>query len=259
VAWILLGLVGLVLASSFWVIVPAGERGVWLRFGQVQEQIFTEGLHFVIPLVDSVEQVSVRVQKQEIATEASSKDLQDVFSDVALNWHILPEKVNVVYRQIGDEQALVNAILNPAIEEVIKAVVAHYTAEEVITQRDQVKAEVDAGLRSRLSPYHLAVDDVSLTTIHFSQQFRDAVEAKQIAVQEAKQAEFVAKKALQQAEIEINLARGTAEAHQILKTTLTPSILKYEALKKWDGRLPMISGEGTNTVIELDDLVPNKP
>lgn len=259
IGWILLGLVGLVLMSSFWAIVPAGERGVWLRFGQVQEEIFAEGLHFVIPLVDSVETVSVRVQKQEITTEASSKDLQDVFSDVALNWHILPEQVNRVYRQIGDENAVVNAILNPAIEEVIKAVVAHYTAEEVITQRDQVKAEVDAGLQARLSPYHLAVDDVSLTTIHFSQQFRDAVEAKQIAVQEAKQAEFVAKKALRQAEIEINLARGTAEAHQILQSTLTPSILKYEALQKWDGRLPMISGEGTNTVIELDDLVPNKP
>ena len=125
IAWILLGLVGLVLISSFWVIVPAGERGVWLRFGQVQSQIFTEGLHFVIPLVDSVARVSVRVQKQEIATEASSKDLQDVFSDVALNWHILPEQVNEVYRQIGDENAVVNAILNPAIEEVIKAVVAH--------------------------------------------------------------------------------------------------------------------------------------
>lgn len=259
IGWILLGLVGLVLMSSFWVIVPAGERGVWLRFGQVQGQIFAEGLHFVIPLVDSVERVSVRVQKQEIATEASSKDLQDVFSDVALNWHILPEQVNGVYRQIGDENAVVNAILNPAIEEVIKAVVAHYTAEEVITQRDQVKAEVDAGLRSRLSPYQIAVDDVSLTTIHFSQQFRDAVEAKQIAVQEAKQAEFVAQKALRQAEIEINLARGTAEAHQILQSTLTPSILKYEALQKWDGRLPMISGEGTNTVIELDDLIPNQP
>lgn len=259
IGWILLGLVGLVLMSSFWAIVPAGERGVWLRFGQVQEEIFAEGLHFVIPLVDSVETVSVRVQKQEITTEASSKDLQDVFSDVALNWHILPEQVNRVYRQIGDENAVVNAILNPAIEEVIKAVVAHYTAEEVITQRDQVKAEVDAGLQARLSPYHLAVDDVSLTTIHFSQQFRDAVEAKQIAVQEAKQAEFVAKKALRQAEIEINLARGTAEAHQILQSTLTPSILKYEALQKWDGRLPMISGEGTNTVIELDDLIPNKP
>lgn len=113
--------------------------------------------------------------------------------------------------------------------------------------------------RSRLSPYQIAVDDVSLTTIHFSQQFRDAVEAKQIAVQEAKQAEFVAQKALRQAEIEINLARGTAEAHQILQSTLTPSILKYEALQKWDGRLPMISGEGTNTVIELDDLIPNQP
>ena len=204
-AWILLGLVGLALAASFWVVIPVGERGVWMRFGQVQEEILTEGLHFVIPLVDSVETLSTRVQKQEIATEAASKDLQDVFSDVALNWHILPERANGVFRQIGDEAAVVRSIINPAIEEVIKAVMAHYTAEEVITQRDQVKAEVDAGLRSRLAAYNLAIDDVSLTTIHFSQQFREAVEAKQIAVQEAKQAEFVAQKALRQAEIEINL------------------------------------------------------
>jgi regulator of protease activity HflC (stomatin/prohibitin superfamily) len=250
--------VGLALAASFWVVIPVGERGVWMRFGQVQEEILAEGLHFVIPLVDSVETLSTRVQKQEIATEAASKDLQDVFSDVALNWHILPERANGVFRQIGDEAAVVRSIINPAIEEVIKAVMAHYTAEEVITQRDQVKAEVDAGLRSRLAAYNLAIDDVSLTTIHFSQQFREAVEAKQIAVQEAKQAEFVAQKALRQAEIEINLARGTAEAHQILQATLTPSILKYEALQKWDGRLPMITGEGTSTVIELDDLVPDK-
>ena len=256
-AWVLLGLVGLALATRFWVVVPAGERGVWMRFGQVQEEIWQEGLHFVIPLVDSVEMLSIRVQKQEIPTEASSKDLQDVFSDVALNWHILPEKANVVFQQIGDEAAVVESILNPAIEEVIKAVMAHYTAEAVITQRDQVKAEVDAGLRSRLAPYNLAIDDVSLTTIHFSQQFREAVEAKQIAVQEAKKAEFEAQKALRQAETEINLAKGTAEAHQILQITLTPSVLRYEALQKWDGRLPLITGQGTSTVVELEDLIPD--
>jgi regulator of protease activity HflC (stomatin/prohibitin superfamily) len=256
-AWVLLGLVGLALATRFWVVVPAGERGVWMRFGQVQEEIWQEGLHFVIPLVDSVEMLSIRVQKQEIPTEASSKDLQDVFSDVALNWHILPEKANVVFQQIGDEAAVVKSILNPAIEEVIKAVMAHYTAEAVITQRDQVKTEVDAGLRSRLAPYNLAIDDVSLTTIHFSQQFREAVEAKQIAVQEAKKAEFEAQKALRQAETEINLAKGTAEAHQILQITLTPSVLRYEALQKWDGRLPLITGQGTSTVVELEDLIPD--
>jgi len=131
-AWILLGLLGLALAASFWVVIPVGERGVWMRFGQVQEEILAEGLHFVIPLVDSVETLSTRVQKQEIATEAASKDLQDVFSDVALNWHILPERANGVFRQIGDEAAVVRSIINPAIEEVIKAVMAHYTAEEVI-------------------------------------------------------------------------------------------------------------------------------
>lgn len=256
--WLLLILLGLALISRFWVVVPAGERGVWMHFGKVQDSVFEEGLHFVIPLVDTVETLSTRVQKEEISAEASSKDLQDVFTDIALNWHIQPERANVIFEQIGDQEDVIDAIINPAVEEILKAVMARYTAEEIITRREQVKTEVDQELQARLSSYNLLVDDVSLVHVHFSQRFRDAVEAKQIAEQEAKQAEFVARKASRQAEAEINRAQGEAEAHRILKDTLTPEILRHKAIQRWDGRLPLITGEGHSSVIELDDLMESR-
>ncbi|HEY9874462.1 MAG TPA: prohibitin family protein, partial [Candidatus Obscuribacterales bacterium] len=113
-------------------IVNAGERGVLMQFGKVQETVLGEGIHPIIPIVNTVKNLSVRVQKHEISAEASSKDLQDVFTDVALNWHIIPEKANTIFQQIGDEIQVVERIINPAVEEVLKAVMAKYTAEEII-------------------------------------------------------------------------------------------------------------------------------
>jgi regulator of protease activity HflC (stomatin/prohibitin superfamily) len=225
-------------------VVNAGERGVMMKFGKVQEVILGEGLHLIIPLVNTVKNLSVRVQKQEISAEASSKDLQDVFTDVALNWHILPEEANLVFQEIGDEQQIINKIINPAVEEILKAVMAKYTAEEIITKREEVKSAVDDLLTGRLVDYHIAVNDISLVHVHFSQRFSDAVEAKQIAEQEAKQADYIALKAIKQAEAMVNLAKGEAEAQRLIKETLTPDILQKQAVEKWDGKLPKIVTEG---------------
>ena len=235
-------------------IVNAGERGVLMQFGKVQERILGEGIHGIIPIVNTVKKLSVRVQKQEISAEASSKDLQDVFTDVALNWHIIPEEANMIFQQIGAENEIVDRIINPAIEEVLKAVMAKYTAEELFTKRGEVKAEVDDALTARLANYHIAIDDVSLVHVHFSQRFDEAVEAKQIAEQEAKRAGFVALKASKEAEAKVNLARGDAEAHKVLHETLTPEILQNRALDKWDGKLPLIFGRGEPTFFNLSEL-----
>lgn len=252
---VILSLLVLAIVSTFFVVVNAGERGVLMRFGQVQENILDEGLHFILPLVNTVEKLSVRVQKQEISAEASSKDLQNVFTDVALNWHIIPQEANAMFQQIGGEKAVTERIIKPAIEEVLKAVMARYTAEEIITEREAVKTGVDTELNLRLLTYHIAVDDVSLVHVHFSERFRDAVEAKQIAEQEAKRAGFTALKALRQAETRVNLARGEAEAHRILKETLTPEILQRQAIEKWNGSLPVVMGEGTTNLLELEDFI----
>jgi regulator of protease activity HflC (stomatin/prohibitin superfamily) len=255
IATILSILFALALLSSFFVIVNAGERGVLMRFGEVQAQVLNEGIHPIIPIVNTVQKLSVRVQNQQSTAEASSRDLQDVYTDVALNWHIIPDEANVLFQQIGDEQAVVNSIINPAVEEVLKAVMAQYTAEEIITRRGEVKAGVDHALVTRLQPYHIAVDDISLVHVHFTKRFSDAVEAKQVAEQEAKRAEFVAQKAVKDAEARVNLARGDAEADRLLRENLTPELLQRQTIEKWNGNLPFIVGGDTPQLLDVNQLI----
>jgi regulator of protease activity HflC (stomatin/prohibitin superfamily) len=254
-------LLGLAILASFFVIVQAGERGVLMRFGKVQTQVLDEGIHLTVPLIDTVQKVSVRIQKQEVSTEASSRDLQDVFTDVALNWHVIPEQANILFQQVGTTDAAIERVINPAIEEVLKAVIAQYTAEEVITRRSDVKAEIDWLLTTRLASYHLAVDDVSLVQINFSQQFSDAVEAKQIAEQDAKRAGFLAIRATKEAEAKVNLARGDAEVQRLIDATLTPKLLHKQTVDKWDGKLPLITGDQKLKLLELelDDMTEINP
>lgn len=248
-------LLSLLIISSFFVIIEAGQRGVLLRFGEVQTQVLGEGIHTVIPLIDTVHKLSVRIQSQEISAEASSKDLQDVFTDVALNWHILPQEANLMFQEIGDQTAAVERIINPAVEEGLKAVMAKYTAEEIITRRSEVKANVDEALTTRLSGYHIVVDDISLVHIHFSERFREAVEAKQVAEQEVKRAEFIAIKAIREAEAKLNLAQGEAAANQLLQGTLTPNLLQRQALEKWNGNLPLIVGNEGGKLLDLEQML----
>jgi regulator of protease activity HflC (stomatin/prohibitin superfamily) len=250
-----LAMVFLAILSNFFVTVNAGERGVMMQFGKVQEQILGEGLHVIVPIVYTVQKLSVRVQKQEISAEASSKDLQDVFTDVALNWHIIPAEVNSIFQQIGDEKAVVDRIIDPAVEEVLKAVMAKYTAEEIITKRGEVKAGVDDSLTLRLVAYHIAVDDISLVHVHFSERFSDAVEAKQIAEQEAKKGEFLALKAAKEGDAKVNLAKAEAEVQRLLRENLTRELLERQAIEKWNGKLPLIVGDGNKNLLDLRKFV----
>jgi prohibitin 1 len=237
------------------VIINPGERGVLMQFGQVQNQILAEGIHLIIPVVNTVQHLSIRIQKQEISAEAASKDLQNIFTDVALNWHIMPDKVNSIFQQIGDETNIINNIINPAIEEILKAVIAQYTAEEIITKRGEVKQQLDTALTTRLGSYNIAVDDISLVHIRFSDKFRAAVEAKQIAAQEAKRAEFIALKATKEAEAKVNLARGDAEAQSLLRNILTPELLQRQAIEKWNGKLPLIMDKDSFKLWDIQQLI----
>jgi regulator of protease activity HflC (stomatin/prohibitin superfamily) len=250
---ILIALILLVLFNPF-VIIPAGERGVLLKFGAVQQKILGEGLQVITPLINSVKKLSVRIESQEISAEASSKDLQEVFADVALNWHLIPEEVNNLYQKIGREQDVVEKIINPAVEEVLKAVIAKYTAEEVITKRGEVKTAVDDLLTARLVNYYLKVDDISLVHVHFSQRFTDAVEAKQIAEQDAKKAGFAVLKATKEAEAKVSRAKGEAQAQEIIHATLTPDILQKEAITRWDGKLPIMMDKNDIKLFDLSKL-----
>lgn len=223
-------------------IVNAGERGVIMQFGQVQSKVLGEGIHFVIPFITSVKTMSVRVQRSDINAQAASRDLQDVTTQVALNWHIEPDQVNTVYQRVGDEQQILERIINPAVSEVLKAATAKKNVEEILVKRTELKQEIDQALKNRLDGYGLAVDDVSLVNFGFSPEFNKSIEAKQIAEQQAKQAEFVALKATKDAEAEVNRAKGQAEAQRLQRLTLTPDLLQKQAIEKWDGKFPIYMG-----------------
>ncbi|MDF0554370.1 prohibitin family protein [Kamptonema sp. UHCC 0994] len=234
-------LIGALLFKPF-TIVNAGERGVVMRFGKVQDQILDEGIHPIIPIVTSVKTLSVRVQKTDLKADAASKDLQKITADLAINWNIDPTKTNQVYQQVGSEEQIVDGILNPAVSEVLKAATAKKTALEIITKRTELKAEIDKSLRNRLAPYGVLVRDVSLVNFGFSPEFSKAIESKQIAEQEAKQAEFLALKATQEAQAQVNRAKGQAEAQRLQRMTLTPELLQQQAIEKWNGQFPTVMG-----------------
>lgn len=223
-------------------IVNAGQRGVVMQFGKVQERVLDEGIHFILPIITSVKKLNVRVQKNSFQTDAASKDLQKLTTEIAINWHIEPTKVNKVFQNIGDEEDIVTGIITPAVSEVLKAATAKKTAEEIITKRTILKEEIDTSLENRLADYGIAIDDVSLVDFEFSAEFSKAIESKQIAEQEAKQASFIAQKASQEAQAEINRAKGQAEAQRLQRQTLTQELLQKQAIEKWDGRFPMVMG-----------------
>lgn len=248
-------LLGLVLISKFFVVVPAGERGVLLRFGAVQEQVLGEGLHPVLPLRDSVKRLSVRVQSLTLRSEAASRDLQDVAFDVAVSWHLLPGKVADVYRRLGREAAIVSTVIEPALEDGLKAVVASFTAEQLITERGAVKEALTRLLGDRFAGYDLGLDGADLLQVDFSERFRQAVEAKQVAEQDAKRAEYEAAKARRLADARVYQAEGEARAQQLLQMGLTPEVLQHQAIEKWNGNLPLVVGGEAVNRLDLKSLL----
>uniref|UniRef100_UPI0025B44862 prohibitin family protein n=1 Tax=Trichocoleus desertorum TaxID=1481672 RepID=UPI0025B44862 len=251
-------LLGAILFRPF-VIINAGERGVVMHFGKVQNQVLDEGIHPIMPVLTSVKKLNVRVQKNDINARAASKDLQDVTTEVAINWHIDPTQVNTVYQRIGNNEQIVSGIITPAVSEVLKAATAKKNVEEILTKRTELKGEIDDQLKKRLASYGLLVDDVSLVNFGFSPEFNKAIEAKQIAEQEAKQAEFTALRAKQDAEAAVNRAKGQAEAQRLQRLTLTPELLQQQAIEKWDGRFPAVmGGNGSLPLINIDPATLNQ-
>ncbi|EHC19347.1 prohibitin family protein [Fischerella thermalis] len=234
-------------------IVNAGERGVVMQFGKVQDRVLDEGIHPIMPVITSVRKLNVRVAKNSFKADAASRDLQKVTTELAVNWHIDPTRINKVFQKVGDNEQIVLGIMTPAVSEVLKAATAKKTAEEIITKRTELKQEIDNDLKTRLAAYGVIVDDVSLVDFAFSPEFSRAIEAKQIAEQEAKQAEFIAKRATQEAQADINRAKGQAEAQKLLRLTLTPELLQKQAIEKWDGHFPTVmGGNGSLPLININ-------
>lgn len=238
------------------VIIGAGERGVVLRFGAIQDAIKPEGLAVRIPIVEKIVKVDVKIHKCVAKVAAASKDLQDIHTSIALNYRVNPMVVNKLWQNIGID--FENRVVEPTIQESVKAVVAQYTAEQLIQQRTLVKTKIQDLVAARISKNYLIMDAVFITNFEFSECFNIAIEAKQ-------QAEQLSLKAIQdlaririEADQSIATARATAEALRLQKEQITPQLLELRkvetqviAIKKWNGVLPMYTGGGVIPFIEM--------
>ena len=242
-----------------WVQVGPGQRGVVLNFGAVQDYVLGEGLHFRIPVVQEVILLDVKVQKVVTDTVAASADLQDVTSSIALNYHLVPDKANIVYQTIGASYK--ERIIDPAILEVVKAVSARYSAEELITKRPQVSEAMRMSLTDRLKEYNIAVDAFSIVAFSFSKVFAEAIEAKQTAEQLALKARRDLERVKIEAEQKITAAKAEAESLRLQRANTSPDLIELrrieanlKAIEKWDGILPQVVGTGGVPLIGLGDV-----
>lgn len=201
------------------VIINAGHRGVVLNLGAVSNDIMGEGVHWRTPIAQSVKEVDIRIQKEEVDASAASKDLQTVTAKLALNYHLSAENVNRLWQSVGSHYKV--RIIDPAIQEAIKAATAKYTAEELITKRSQVKDDTKIALTERLSKEYILVDELSIINFDFSESFNSSIESKVVAEQNALAAQNKLKQVQFEAEQRISQAKGEAEAIKIQAQAIT--------------------------------------
>lgn len=248
-AWLRKIIIAIVLIVILWgsfFIVGAGEKGVIFNvFSGVRDRTYDEGFHFKLPLFEKAYKFEVRTRVYNDDAAAASKDLQIVSTRVALNYHIDKDKVNTLFKNIGPDYEF--RIIDPSIQEVVKAITAKHIAEELITKREIVKEEIKSALKERLARSYVILDDLSITNFDFSPEFNHAIEQKVTAEQNALKEQNNLKVVEYQAQQKIAQARGEAEAIKIVNEELlkSPKYIDYLTIQKWDGKMPLALGSGS--------------
>ena len=292
--FVVLGIVALlvvILAADSFATVPVGSTGILLTFGKVEDgKALSEGLQIKLPLVQRIVSMDNRVKKLELNTEAFSKDIQTVSATLAVNYRLQAEKSFAIYKTHGTQYE--QNIIVPATHEVLKSVCAQYTAEELISKRaessDMMRDELDA----KLSGMGITVTDFNIIDFDFSNEFINAVEAKQVAEQVKKKAATENETAIAQAEREkqVSIKQSEAEAERVrieaeaqAQSTLIAAQAQADAVKlaadaeayrmqnegkyvtnslidkilaeNWDGKLPNVVGGDVKGILNVDSLL----
>jgi len=239
----------------FWgsfAIVPAGHRGVVLWWGSVEKRVMGEGLNFKVPITESVIRVDVRVQPHPFKEiDAASKEYQMVKLTGMMNFHIDPSYVNDLYQKVGLDFA--NKVIDPAFNDFVKEVVPIYQITEILPKREEIRKRAMTKLGDNLSRYHIIVDDIYFANIRFSPEYEKAVEAKQVAQQQVEtQRQVLAQREIEahqkvatakgEAESILVVAQGQAKANESLARSISPILVEYKGIEKWNGILPQVSG-----------------
>lgn len=249
------------------VIVPAGHRGVVLWWGSVEKRIMGEGLNFKVPVAERVIKVDVRVQPHPFKEiDAASKEYQMVKLTGMMNFHIDPSFVNDLYQKVGLDFA--NKVIDPAFNDFVKEVVPIYQITEILPKREDIRKRAMSKLGDNLARYHIIVDDIYFANIRFSPEYEKAVEAKQVAQQQVEtQRQVLAQREIEaqqkvatakgEAESILVVAQGQAKANDALARSISPILVQYKGIERWNGILPQVSG-GAVPFVDLGKMQEKK-
>jgi len=235
-------------------IVDAGHTGVINTLGNVSENVLQEGIHLKIPFIQSIIKMDNRIVKLEVETEAFSKDLQTVETKLAINYRVSKDKSYAIYKNVGSDYETI--LVTPAVNEVLKAITAKYTAEETVANRSLISQGLIEELNHKLNRNGIYVEDVNIINFEFSEAYIAAIEEKQVAEQRLLKAKTEKEEAIVKAEAEAETLRiqseAQAKANNILSKSLNENLIRYEMMKKWNGELPMVT-DG-NTIIDFSEF-----
>ncbi len=252
----IIAVIALIVIFSSFTVVNSGQTGVVVTFGAVSDKVLSEGLHLKIPFVQNVVQINNRTQKIETEGSASSKDLQIISYVVAVNYRVENASSSSLYKNVGTGYESV--IITPAIQESIKAVTAQYTAEELITERQNVGIKIKDALSEKISEYGISVEIFNIINFDFSEEFNAAVEAKQTAQQNALKAEQDLSRIEIEAKQKVTQAEAEAESIRLIQEALakSPDYTEYVKWNKWDGKLPSVMGD-SGLILDAGDIIGN--
>lgn len=254
-----IAVLAVVLIGNAITVVNPGHTGVVVTLGKVEEGVLQEGIHVKAPFIQSVVKIDNRIRKLEVSTEAFSKDLQSVQTVLAINYRVDTAKSFSIYKNIGADYE--NVLVIPAVNEVLKAITATYTAEESVTNRSLISEGLVTGLNEKLNNIGLYVTDVNIIDFDFSDAFITAIEEKQVAQQQLLKAETEKKTKITNAKAEAEAvkikAEAEAEANNVISKSLTDQIIENKKIEKWDGQLPKVTGSG-GAFIDMGDLSDGK-
>ncbi len=245
----------LIVALNSFVVVEAGHTGVVVTLGAVNEGVLQEGMHLKAPFVQDVVKIDNRIRKLEVTTEAFSKDLQSVDTVLAINYRVDTSKSYSIYKNIGADYE--NVLVVPAVNEVLKAITATYTAEESVTNRALISEGLIVGLNEKLNDIGLYVTDVNIIDFDFSDAFINAIEEKQVAQQQLLKAETEKQTKITNAQADAEAvkieANAEAEANETISKSLTNQVIENKKIEKWNGELPRVQG-GSGTIVDIGSV-----
>lgn len=242
-------------------IVQAGHVGVVTTFGKVEDNVLFPGFHMVVPIAQRINQIDTRVQPHPFKEiDAASQEMQTVTLTGMMNYHLEPALANFLFQNVGLD--FPSKVIDPAFNDYIKEVVPQYAVTQILQNRDAIRRSAREKLGENLKRYGIIVDDIYISNLQFSKDYQTAIEKKQTAQQNVEtEQQVLAQKQVQaqqkvvdaKADGDAQLARaqGEAQANEVRTKSISPQLIDYLRWTRWDGKLPMVSGGGANTLFQL--------